>query len=224
MRIDAPGIGSDQSNDYEALLAALMHGDRRAAYGAIDRTLDRGHTLRDLYLRVVQPAMVEIGRLWQQNDITVADEHLAMSITQAAMGRAFERQYRWHESRHRSLIAACVEEENHQVGLQMLCDLLELEGWDTAYLGASVPTESLVAMIEQRRPAAIALSVTMTPNLPRLRTAIEAIRQRPITSQPLIIVGGRAFADEPDLWSRLGADVTASDAGAAVELLCERFA
>lgn len=214
---------NDQPNDYDRFLAALVGGDRRAADSVIDRVLDRGDGLGGLYLEIVQPAMREIGRLWQENELTVAEEHLATAITQSAMGRAFERVYRWHESRNPSLIAACVDEERHQVGLRMLCDLLELDGWDTAYLGASVPIESLVAMVEKRQPEVVALSVTISPNLPRLRAAIEAIRRTSTTKQPYIIVGGRALGGDPELAVRLGADVTANDAGQAVELLRERF-
>ncbi len=212
-----------QANDYDRFLDALVRGDRRAADGIVDHVLDRGDGLRGLYLDVVQPAMREIGRLWQENELTVAEEHLATAITQSSMGRAFERVYRWHESRNPSLIAACVDAERHQVGLRMLCDLLELDGWDTAYLGASVPIESLVAMVEKRRPQVVALSVTIAPNLPRLRAAIDAIRRSPVTTQPLIMVGGRALAGDPELASRLGADITATDAAEAVEMLRERF-
>lgn len=209
--------------DATTFLDALVRGDRRAADRVVDHVLDRGDGLRGLYLSVVQPAMREIGRLWQENELTVAEEHLATAITQSAMGRAFERVYRWHESRNPTLIAACVDEERHQMGLRMLCDLLELEGWDTAYLGASVPIESLVAMVEKRKPDVVALSATIAPHLPRIRAAIEAIRGASVAAQPLIIVGGRAFHGQAVLATQLGADLTAEDASDAVELLRSRF-
>jgi hypothetical protein len=37
-------------------------------------------------------------------------------------------------------VAACVSGELHEIGVRMLCDLLEMEGWNTIYLGANVPT------------------------------------------------------------------------------------
>lgn len=203
-------------------LDALVRGDRRAADRLVDGLLDRGEGLEHVYLEVVQPAMSEVGRLWQENELTVAEEHLATAITQAVMGRAFERVYRWHDSRTPSLIAACVDEERHQMGLRMLCDLLELDGWDTSYLGASVPIEALVSMVEKREPEAVALSATISPHLPRLRAAIEAIRGSKVATQPLIIAGGRALAGDAALASRLGADLTAKDAGEAVEMLRSR--
>lgn len=210
-------------SDSTLFLDALKRGDRRNADHIVDRVLDRGDGLRGLYLGVIQPAMQEVGRLWQENELTVAEEHLASAITQAAMGRAFERVYRWHESRNPTMIAACVDDERHQMGLRMLCDLLELDGWDTAYLGASVPIESLVSMVQKRKPTVVALSATIAPHLPRLRAAIEAIRSASIDHQPLIVAGGRAINGDAKLAARLGADMTASDAAGAVEQLRERF-
>ena len=209
------------------LLAALLAGDRQAVERIVDRVLDRDGGgeggLRPLYLDVVQPTMREIGRLWQENEISVAEEHLATAIAQAAMGRAFERVYRWREARTPTLIAACVDDERHQMGLRMLCDLLELEGWETAYLGASVPTEALVHLVEKRRPDVVALSATIAPHLPRLRAAVEAIRAADVPVPPVIMVGGRAIGDDAALARRLGADLTAPDAARAVERLRARF-
>jgi methanogenic corrinoid protein MtbC1 len=203
-------------------LEALVRGDRRSAQRLVDGVLDRGRTLRELYLDVFQPALQEIGRRWQYNEVTVAEEHLATAITQAAMGRAFERVYRWRDSRSPSLIAACADDERHQLGLRMVCDLLELEGWDTTYLGASVPVESLVDMVLKRSPDVVALSASIGPNLPRVRGAIAAIRESGVSPMPLIVVGGLAVAGDANLASRLGADLTAVSAADAVELLTAR--
>lgn len=175
-----------------------------------------------IYLQVLQPALREIGRLWQQNEISVADEHLATAITQAAMARLYEQVFTWQYGTGHTLIAACADVERHEIGLRMLCDLLELEGWETTYLGATVPVESLVSMVRKRRPTAVALSVALVPHLPRLRTMIQAIREAMRDAQPVIVVGGRPFLDDPQLATRLGADFTAPDASAAVETLRAR--
>ena len=210
-----------ESDDF---LAALRSGDRRTANAIVDRVIDRGEALQELYLEIVQPAMREVGRLWQLNEMSVAEEHLATAITQAAMGRAFERVYQWRDTRTPSLVAACVDDERHQMGLRMLCDLLELEGWDTSYLGASVPTESLVSMVEKRKPDVVALSATIAPHLPRVRAAIAAIRASDLDAQPLIIAGGRAVNGDEGLARRLGADLTAGDAGDALRKLRDAMA
>ena len=205
----------------DAFLDAIRRGDRRAAFRSLDDALDGGSDLNSLYVDVVQPSMREIGRLWQENEISVAEEHLATAITESAMSRAFERVFVWRDQRTPRLIAACADDERHQMGLRMLCDLLELEGWETIYLGASVPIESLTALVATREPDAVAISATIAPHLPRVRAAIAAIRATSVARQPVIAVGGRAFLADPALASKVGADLTASDAAQAVRALDE---
>jgi methanogenic corrinoid protein MtbC1 len=208
---------------YAGYLAAVKAGDRRRAFDVIERARAEGLDLRTLYLEVFQPALREVGRLWEENRITVAEEHLATAITQAAMMRVYDT-VELPDRTGPVLIAACVETERHEVGLHMLCDLLELEGWETVFLGSSVPVDSLVQMTVDRSPDVLALSATITPNVPSLRAAITAIRAATGARQPLVLVGGLPFLEDPELAETAGADVTARDAGEAVALLLERFA
>ena len=202
-------------------LDALRRGDRRAAFMVLDGAVDGGTTLQRAYIDIVQPAMREIGRLWQENQLSVAEEHLATSITEAAMARLFERVFEWRDVRTPRLIAACAADERHQMGLRMLCDLLELDGWETTYLGAAVPIESLVDLVMKHKPEAVAISATIAPHIPRVRDAIAAIRRATLERQPVIAVGGRVFLSDPSLATRVGADLTASDAEEAVRVLGE---
>jgi methanogenic corrinoid protein MtbC1 len=207
---------------YAEYLAAIRGGNRRRAFQVIDTARDAGVDLAGIYLGIFQPALREIGCLWQNNELTVAEEHLATAITQAAMARAYEQAFTWRTEGSRTLIAACADVERHEVGLRMLCDLLDLEGWHTTYLGSMVPVESLAAMVRRLRPNVVALSAALSPHLPRLRAMIAAIRAALGGEQPLIIVGGRPFLDDPSLARRLGADLTAQNAVDAVRLLGER--
>ena len=205
-------------------LDAIVAGNRRRAFEVADTALDGGMEIRALYLDVFQPALREVGRLWQLNRITVADEHLATAITQAAMARLYERLFAAATGSGPLMVAACAEGERHEVGLRMVCDILELEGWDTVFLGAAVPTPDLVRMICERGPQVVALSASIGPNLPRVEEAIRAIRDGCGSRQPMIVVGGRPFAADPELAPRRGADLTATDAAQAAERLKERFA
>lgn len=206
----------------ESYLDAIRLGDRRRAFQVADEALDDGMDLSALYVEVFQPSLREIGRLWQDNVITVADEHLATAITQTALLRSYQRVFEWHGATGRSLIAACVDVERHELGLRMICDLLDVEGWHTTYLGAAVPVNSLVEMVRSRRPDVVALSVSIDPHLTRLRDTISTLREQ-IEDPPLIVVGGRPFLADPDLAARIGADFTAVDAISAVRELTHRF-
>lgn len=208
---------------HDRYLAALLAGDRRTAFGVVDEALAAGAHLRQVYLEIFQPALREVGRLWEANRITVADEHLATAITEAAMGRLYERLFASAPVEGRLLLAACADAERHEVGLRMLCDVLEMEGWDTVFLGSSVPIGDLVEMVKTRRPDVVALSASITPHLARVRVAVDALRTELGEDTPLIAVGGRAFHDDPALAQQIGADFTANDAVDAARQLKERF-
>jgi len=218
--VTATVAAGEAARDY---VEALLAGDRRRAFGVVDRARGAGLGHREMYLDIFQPALREVGRLWQENRITVADEHLATAITQAAMARLYDDLFTASREPGPLLVAACADSERHEVGLRMICDLLELEGWDTLFLGATTPIESLADMVEARRPAVVALSASIAPHLVRVREAIRALRERLGEETPLIAVGGRPFLDDPELAATVGADVTANDAVEAVRVLKERI-
>jgi methanogenic corrinoid protein MtbC1 len=178
-----------------------------------------GLDMRAIYLGVLQPALREVGRRWETGAMTVAQEHLATAITQTAMSRMAGEHFRDTEGGP-VLLAACVDAERHALGLRMLCDLLELEGWTSLYLGPTVPAADLARMVAERRPQAVALSVSLPPHLLSARDAVAAIRATG-APQPVVMVGGRAVPG-PEVAARLGADLTAADAGEAVALLQRR--
>ena len=205
----------------QSYLGAIRTGDRKAAWDVIETAHARGALVSDLYLEVFQPALREIGRLWERNEATVAEEHLATAITQLNMARLYTQAQLPGESGP-SLIAACAEMERHEVGLRMLCDLLDMEGWNTTYLGAMVPITSLASMVCDQQPDVVALSGTLAPHVPQLQRAIRELRTACGERQPLIIVGGRAFHQAAELALAIGADLTAQDAREAAHLLRER--
>ena len=51
----------------------------------------------------------------------------------------------------------------------MLTDLFEMDGWDTYYMSASMPAESIVAAINERSAGIVAISVTMPFRLEKLQ-------------------------------------------------------
>jgi methanogenic corrinoid protein MtbC1 len=205
-----------------AYLAALRKGDRKRAFAVALDAHKNGTDLRTLYLDVFQPALREIGHLWEQNEVTVAEEHLATAITQSIMAGLYTQNMLAAE-RGRHMVAACAEMERHEIGLRMLCDFMDFQGWTTSFLGASVPRSSLAQMVREQRPDVLALSASLTPHLTHLRATIEGVRAACGGNHPLVLVGGRIFHETPELAYAVGADLTAKDAHEAAQLLNERF-
>jgi MerR family transcriptional regulator, light-induced transcriptional regulator len=203
-----------------AYLAALLRGSRRDAQQVVLDALDAGAPLRDVYRHVFEPVQQEIGRLWQLNQISVAQEHFCTAATQHVMTQLYTRIF-GGERRGKRAVAMCVGGELHEVGLRIITDLLELDGWQTWYLGASVPAAHAVQFCVEQRADVLLVSVTLPPHLAGVAEVVRLFRERPELANARVIVGGRAFHNAPGLWRTIGADGTAPGIDECLALLNE---
>ena len=192
-------------------LAAQLAADRREALRLVlDEGVKRGVRVPQLVLDVIRPAQQEIGRLWQINQISIADEHVATAISQLALAQLYPYGER-HSATNRRILVACVEGELHDMGARMAADLLDLEGHDVIFLGASTPTDHLVGKIQDESPDLVVLSITMTFHVGALQSAVERIRAE-VSPAPPIAAGGRAMGWCPELRSALRLSASGEDA------------
>lgn len=205
-------------------LAAQLAGDRRAALRIVlDEALVAGVSVPDVYLKIIQPAQYGIGHLWEQNRIGVAEEHLATAISQLVLAHLYPLLPRAPDNGKRALVA-CVAGELHDMGARITADFFEMAGFGVRFLGADVPTESLIAMAREERPDLLVLSTTMTFNLPGLREAV--VRAREAVGDRLRLgAGGHALDWAPGLGEQLGVEIAGQEIGdmvaAARRLLLE---
>jgi methanogenic corrinoid protein MtbC1 len=192
-------------------LEAQVEGNRaRALRVIIEEGLECGVEVPDLHLSVIQPAQYEIGRLWQENRLSIAQEHVATAISQLAMAHLYRHMPRARQNGKKVLIG-CVEGELHDMGPRIATDFLEMAGFEVRFLGANVPTDSLVEMVGRERPDLVALSVSLIFNLPALRRAVTRIRET-FDNGVQIAVGGHALQWAPALQDQLSVPSFGKDA------------
>ncbi|MHC4179983.1 MAG: cobalamin B12-binding domain-containing protein [Planctomycetota bacterium] len=198
-------------------LLVLLEGDRRRASRLILEALDRGHDVRDLHLQVLLPAQEELGRMWLANEINVAEEHFASQTTKIVMAQLLPRAT-LQPSNGKTMIAAAVAGNQHDIGLQAVADFFEMDGWRTVLLGANVPARDLVQAVDCFAADLLGLSVSQTIQFQAVKTAIQAVRGSARDTKVKILLGGRAFTDPDDLAKELGADGYAALPAQAVAL------
>ncbi|MCY0999393.1 cobalamin-dependent protein [Myxococcus sp. MISCRS1] len=199
-------------------LAAQLAGNRQEALRLlVDDGLLRGIPLQLIHLEVIQQAQYEIGRMWQENVISVAQEHLATAVSQLALAHLYRHLPR-DPPNGKVVMVSCVEGELHEVGARMASDFLEMAGFDVRFLGANVPPEHLARMLREQTPHLLALSVTMSYHLPALRRAVEAARE--VAPHLPIAVGGHAFRWAPGLEKELDVTFHGKDARELVSAAC----
>jgi MerR family transcriptional regulator, light-induced transcriptional regulator len=198
----------------ESYLRATLAGNAGAAVRlAIEQGVSAGISPAELELRMILPAQREVGRLWQENRISVAQEHLATSISQLVMSHLYAHLPR-PVPNGRRIMVACVEGELHELGARMGADFLEMAGFDVHFLGAHVRHDVLREAVRAHPPDLLGLSATMPFHWPALEKAVAEVR----TVAPLlpIIVGGAFLDQTPGLSQRLGVQACGTDAEALV--------
>lgn len=194
---------------------SLRQGDRSAASQLILNAIEQGMSVKDIYLHVFQPSQYEIGRLWQINQMSVAEEHFCTAATQSIMAQLYPAIFN-SQKIGRRMVATCVGNELHEIGLHMVADFFEMEGWDTYYIGSNTPTSSVLRTLSERKPDILAISATMTFHIKLVEELIEQVRAADSKGRVKIMVGGYPFNIEPDLWQQVGADGYAANAEQAV--------
>lgn len=144
--------------------------------------------IADIYTHLFQRSLYKVGRLWEENKISVAVEHIATAITETLLAQTYPRAAALPKHGRRAVVA-CVTGERHQIGSRMIADILELRGWDSHYLGADTPKDALLDLLLTLQPELLGLSVSLSSNADQGKRLIrEALAHRP---SMLCVVGGQ---------------------------------
>lgn len=207
------GIGDDEplAGLAHSYLQALLRGERHVASRLVLDAVEAGAGIRDVYIHVFQRTQHEVGCLWQTNRLSVAQEHYCTAATQLVMSQLYPYIFAGPRNGH-TMVATCVAGDFHEIGVRMVSDFFEMDGWDTFYLGANTPNASLLRTIEERGAEVLAISATMTFHLRAVRELIASLRDTAAGQRVKILVGGYPFNLAPDLWQVVGADAWGRDA------------
>ena len=175
---------------YQDYLSSLLSGEKFTCRQIVQNLIGDKVELKDLYINLFQRSLYEVGELWENNRITVATEHLATTITSNLMTLAYPLIFNTEKIGKKAIITA-ITNEYHQIGARMVADLMELEGWDTFFLGSNTPIKDLEEMIREKEPDYLALSVAIYFNMSKLEEILKRINLEFPDLQ--IVIGGQAF-------------------------------
>jgi methanogenic corrinoid protein MtbC1 len=190
---------------YCSFLKYLLEGNKEVARSIIMDSYKRNVKIEDLYFKVFEKALKEVGMLWELGKIEVWKEHFISEFIQDCM-RELKVREKKRKGEPNSLIALTAGAELHNIGIKMVTDLLELEGWTITYLGSNLPVQSCISAIENVKPSVVAISITLEHHIEAGKNMIAAIREKLNGKSPIIIVGGGAFNRDKELWKHTGAD------------------
>lgn len=200
---------------YQRYEAAIFKGDREALNILFSDMKIAQLSMEFIYGEILETFQRNVGKLWHEQQISVAKEHYSTAMSQYAMTLLYDQIFTTQRI-GKKMFAACVSGELHEFGIRLIADYFEYKGWDSAYYGANNSEMALVQAIKEQKPDIIFLSCTMTYHLDHLERLIQEIKRSNIKVP--ICVGGYLFGISPILSEQIGADFYTSGFREAFQL------
>ncbi len=203
----------DFANKY---LKFLLANKKTKASNLIVKEAFSEMSVPEIYLNILEPVQKEVGRLWHANEITVAQEHYISSVTQLVISQLYSH-FLSSGGEKGNIVTTAVGTELHEIGIRMVADLLEIDGFDTLHLGANTPNSSIIESLKKNKSILLGVSVTLPLHLKELKQLIEMIRSEPELADLKILAGGYAFNQNPELKDDFDVDAYSINAQDAVK-------
>ncbi|MDO6677072.1 B12-binding domain-containing protein [Shewanella sp. 4_MG-2023] len=213
-------IKGDREEEFIAMDNPFLHyiitGDHRNAYSYAFNKVATWEDFERFFNNEAQPALYQIGLLWQNGDVSVSTEHLATAITNRVL-TGLLMHLDLPEITKPKILVTCAASEQHQIGSWMVATALEANEWDTTYLGADAPKDAILDYITNESPKAVIISVTMPYNIKKAREILQEIDA--LYPHIKTIVGGQALSFFHEPQEVLKADFITSDYKEAIQKL-----
>lgn len=195
---------------YKKILIALQKEDKELALKLAINALENGEIkVVHLYETILLPALNSIIDEYKEDEELIWREHVRSGIVRTIIENAYpfilKERKELDPSRGR-VIVMCPEYEDHELGAKMVSDYFTLEGYDSTFIGAKTPRNTILKAIEIINPKYLCISVTNHYNLISTKKTIDAIKEK-IKENPIFILGGSAFNSNPEAYKDVGGDL-----------------
>lgn len=199
----------------EKFVPELLAGHRQECRDILQEALAGGLEPVRLYRQMIWPAMEQVERMYRDDRINLATEHMATRINRCMADQLQAHLPRQNPNGKRILIT-CADGEPEELGAQMCADLFEAEGWSVLFVGGGVPADETLALVGTHRPDVLLIFGTQPAGVPSVRKLIDLIREVGVNPTMNILISGGVFNRADGLWKEVNADLFARTAAEAL--------
>src|ERR1700677_4299202 len=138
--------------------------------------------------------MGEVGRLFNNNELIVAEVLQSAEAMKAAVGHLEQFMEKADTEKRAKVMLATVKGDVHDIGKNLVEIILKNNGYDVINLGIKVPPEELIRAHREHRPDAIGLSGLLVKSAQQMVITASDLREAGITVP--LLVGGAALSDK----------------------------
>jgi len=213
-------VGMSISKDIsEAMKKAIIEGNEEEAKRLAQEALSKGLDPVEAIEHGFVPGLKRMGELFDQEEVFLPELMMAGEAMKAAVSilGPVIREAGGGGGNRPVIVMGTVEGDLHEIGKNIICIMLETEGFEVVDLGMDVKTEDFIKAVKDTQASVVGASALLTTTMEHQRELVKAINDAGLDVK--VIVGGapitREWADE------IGAHGYADDAKDAIDLVTE---
>jgi 5-methyltetrahydrofolate--homocysteine methyltransferase len=170
----------------------IIEGTRDGLIADLDRKRSEGMAPLDIINGPLMAGMAEVGRLFNANELIVAEVLQSAEAMKAAVSHLEQFMDKADTAKRGRVVLATVKGDVHDIGKNLVEIILKNNGYDVVNLGIKVPPEDLIKAYQQHRPDAIGLSGLLVKSAQQMVTTASDLKDAGIEIP--LLVGGAALS------------------------------
>ena len=186
-------VGKEPPSTREKVAAAILEGDRESIISLIDRELAGGTQAAELVDKIMIPAIVHVGDLYEKKIYFLPQLIAAAETMKKALGYLEPHLKKTATAGKGKIIMATIKGDIHDIGKNIVALLLRNYGYNVIDLGKDVPDQKIIDAVKKENPDVVGLSALMTTTMVNMKDLIELARIMGIKTD--FLVGGAVVTE-----------------------------
>lgn len=205
------------ADSVDEFVQLLLTHDAPIAANYVSTLRSEGIPLSTLYLDLLSPAARRLGVMWEEDECSFTDVTIGVCRMHQVLlefSRCFSAADGSSDPGQNALIVP-VPGEQHTFGLFMVMEFFRRAGWN-CWSGSPSTRKQFHELVQEQDFDVIGFSVSADQFVEPAAELIAEIRRGKKNGDTVILVGGRAIVENPELVTQIGADAMAHDGREAV--------
>jgi len=170
----------------------IIEGTRDGLIEDLERKRAEGAAPLDIVNGPLMAGMAEVGRLFNANELIVAEVLQSAEAMKAAVSHLEQFMEKADTAKRGKVVLATVKGDVHDIGKNLVEIILKNNGYDVVNLGIKVPPEELIKAYQVHKPDAIGLSGLLVKSAQQMVTTASDLKDAGIEIP--MLVGGAALS------------------------------
>jgi 5-methyltetrahydrofolate--homocysteine methyltransferase len=172
----------------------IIEGTKDGLIPDLEKKRAEGTAPLDIINGPLMAGMSEVGRLFNNNELIVAEVLQSAEAMKAAVSHLEQYMVKEDTAARGKVILATVKGDVHDIGKNLVEIILSNNGYTVVNLGIKVPPEALIRACQEHRPDAIGLSGLLVKSTQQMVITATDLKTAGITAP--LLVGGAALSEK----------------------------